>query len=283
MRVSVICPIYNGESYLKKLFSKVREQEKIDFIEIIAPISKSKDNSLEEAKKYANLAYEVNDFNHGKTRHEASLKANGDYLVFITQDIMPADNLWLYNLIKDLNEEFVAAFSKQIAYKEHGEIEKLIREFNYSDIKRVCNKENSKINGRKNIFYSDAASAVLKTEFFKLGGYDFIVPTNEDVILANNIIKNGKSFIYEPKSRVYHSHKLSLKETYKRYESIGKFESLYSKEIDFSNTNGEGKKLVLFIVKKLLEKRKFLSIGYFGIDIMFRLFGYKKGKKYEKN
>ncbi|MEG0237587.1 MAG: glycosyltransferase family A protein [Cetobacterium sp.] len=278
MRVSVICPVYNGENYLKSLFSKIREQENVSFLEIIAPISKSKDNSLEEAKKYADLAYEVSNFNHGKTRHEAALKANGEYLVFITQDIMPVDNLWLYNLVKDLNENCIAAFSKQIAYKEHGEIEKLIREFNYPDIKRVCNKESSKINGRKNIFYSDAASAVLKTEFFKLGGYDFIVPTNEDVILANNIINNGKSFIYEPKSKVYHSHKLSFKETYKRYKAIGKFEKLYSKEIDFSNTNGEGKKMVYFVIKKLLQKRKILDIGYFGLDMTVRLLGYKSGE-----
>lgn len=279
MRISVICPIYNGESYLKNLFLKVREQENVDFIEIIAPISKSSDNSLKEAKLYADIVYEVDSFNHGKTRHEAALKANGDYLVFITQDIMPVDNFWLYNLIKDLNEDVIAAFSKQIAYKEHGEIEKLIRDFNYPDIRRVCNMKNKKINGRKNLFFSDASSAILKEEFFNLGGYNFVVPTNEDVVLANKIIESGKSFMYQPKSKVYHSHKLSLKDTYKRYEAIGKFEKLYSKEIDFSNTNGEGKRLVLFVTKNLLKKAKLLDIFYFGIDILVRLIGYRKGYK----
>lgn len=275
MKVSVICPVYNGEKYLKNLFSKVREQENINFIEIITPVSKSNDKSLDEAKKYGDIVYEVNNFNHGRTRHEATLKANGDYLVFITQDIMPVDKLWMYNLIKDLSDKTVAAFSKQIAYKEHGEIEKLIREFNYPDIKRVCNKKNSEINGRKNIFYSDASSAIIKNEFFKLGGYNFVVPTNEDVILANNIIKNGKSFIYEPNSKIYHSHKLSLKDTYKRYRDIGKFEKLYSKEIDFSKTNGEGKKMVIFVMKNLLKKRKILEMSYFVLDILVRLFGYR--------
>ncbi|MGL5056640.1 MAG: glycosyltransferase, partial [Fusobacteriaceae bacterium] len=127
-------------------------------------------------------------------------------------------------------------------------------------------------------FYSDASSAILKDEFFNLGGYDFIVPTNEDVVLANNIIKSGKSFIYTPESKVYHSHKLSLKDTYNRYKAIGQFEKLYSKEIDFSNTNGEGKKLVLFVAKNLLKKAKLISICYFGIDILVRLLGYRKGK-----
>lgn len=279
MKVSVICPVYNGEIYLKKLFEKVRQQENIDFIEIIAPVSKSSDNSLKEAELYADIVYEVDSFNHGKTRHEAALKANGDYLVFITQDIMPVDNFWLYNLIKDLNEDVIAAFSKQIAYKEHGEIEKLIRDFNYPDIKRVCNIKNKEINGRKNLFFSDASSAVLKKEFFNLGGYNFTVPTNEDVILANKIVESGKSFIYQPESKIYHSHKLSFKDTYKRYKDIGKFEKLYSKEIDFSNTDSEGKKLVLFATKNLLKKAKLLDICYFGIDILVRLIGYKRGYK----
>ncbi|MGL4653516.1 glycosyltransferase family 2 protein [Cetobacterium sp.] len=277
MKVSVVCPVYNGAEYLQKLFSKIREQEKIEFVEIIVPVSKSKDGSLEEAKKYANLAYEVKTFNHAKTRHEAALKAKGDYLVFITQDIIPVDSLWLYNLIKDLDKNTIAAFSKQIAYEEHGEIEKLIRDFNYPDTKRVCNLENSKINGRKNIFYSDASSAILRKEFFKLGGYDFLVPTSEDNILSNNIVKNGKSFIYQPESKVYHSHRLSLKDTYNRYRAIGQFEKLYEKEIDFSKTNGEGKKLVLFVLKKLLKKAKLMDICYFGVDMFIRLLGYRRG------
>ncbi|MGL5050653.1 MAG: glycosyltransferase family 2 protein, partial [Fusobacteriaceae bacterium] len=79
MRVSVICPIYNGGSYLEKLFYKIREQNKISFLEIIVPVSKSNDNSLELAKKYGDIAYEVQNFNHGKSRHKASLKAKGDY------------------------------------------------------------------------------------------------------------------------------------------------------------------------------------------------------------
>lgn len=277
MKVSVICPVYNGEIYLKKLFEKIRKQKKIESLEIIVPVSNSTDNSFQEAKKYANKVYKVKNFNHGKTRHEAALKAKGEYLVFISQDIMPVDDLWLYNLIKDLKEDIIASFSKQISYKEHGEIEKLIREFNYPDNRRVCNIGNSKINGRKNIFYSDVSSAILKKEFFELGGYNFLVPTSEDNILSNNIIKSGKTFIYQPESKIYHSHKLTLKDSYYRYKAIGKFEKLYSQEIDFSETNGEGKKLVLFVLRELLRKAKLISICYFGVDILVRLLGYRKG------
>lgn len=277
MRVSVICPVYNGENYLEKLFKKIREQKKINFLEIIVPISKSKDNSFKEAKKNADLVYEVSSFNHGKTRHEAALKAKGDYLVFITQDIMPVDDFWLYNLLKDLDSNTVAAFSKQIAYKEHGEIEKLIRDFNYPDLPRICNNENALKNGRKNIFYSDASSAIIKNEFFNLGGYNFEVPTSEDNILANNIIKSGKSFIYQPESKIFHSHQLQFKDSFKRYKAVGKFEKMFSEEIDFSKTNGEGKKLVKYVLKNLIKTGNILDIGYFSLDIIIRYLGYKNG------
>lgn len=277
MKVSVICPVYNGEKYLEQLVRKIRIQKKIAQIEIIMPVSKSKDKSREKAKALADISYEVKQFNHGRTRHDAAKKASGDYLVFITQDILPFNELWLFNLVKDLNEVTIASFSQQIAYSQHGLTEKLIREFNYPNLKRECNKKNAKANGRKNLFYSDASSAVIKNEFFNIGGYDFDVPTNEDVLFASNIVKHGKTFIYQPESKVWHSHKLSLKNTYKRYKDIGKFEKQFKNKIDLSGTNGEGKKLVIQISKELLKNYKIVELVLFGCDIVTRYFGYKLG------
>lgn len=144
---------------------------------------------------------------------------------------------------------------------------------------RICNKYTKEKNGRKNIFYSDASSAVLRNKFFELGGYNFEVPTNEDVYLANKIVESGYSFIYASQSRVWHSHQLSLKETYKRYRDIGKFEKLYENEIDFSKTQIEGGKMVKYILKNLLLACKFKSLMEFLVDTAIKLFAYKIGEK----
>lgn len=277
-KISIIVPIYNGEIYIKKLVEKLKEQKGNFSIELIALVSFSKDKSLEISKELFDKVLEVKKFNHAKTRHEGALIAEGNILVFITQDILPYDNNWLKELVSPLNENIIASFSKQIAYEEHSEIEKIIRRFNYPDENRICNKENGKVNGRKNIFYSDASSAILKDEFFKLGGYDFFVPTNEDVYIASKIIKNGKSFIYRAESKIWHSHHLSLKETYKRYRDIGKFEKLLKKEIDFSKTENEGKKLLIYLIKELIKKRKIDELIYLPLDIGARWMGYKVGK-----
>ncbi len=189
-KISIIVPVYNGEKYLEKLVKKIKGQKDIFEIELIALVTTSKDESLELSKKLFDKVIEIKKFNHGKTRHEGALSATGDILVFITQDILPYDEYWLKNLIEPLNENIVASFSRQIAYEEHSETEKIIRDFNYPDKDRICNKETKKINGRKNIFFSDASSAILKEKYFELGGYDFEVPTNEDVYLANKLIKN---------------------------------------------------------------------------------------------
>lgn len=279
IKISIICPIYNGKRYLEKLTEKIREQEGNFEIELIALVSISKDNSLEKAKKYFDKVVEVKKFNHAKTRHEGALKSTGDILVFITQDILPYDNQWLKNLIEPLKENIVASFSRQIAYKEHLEIEKIIRDINYPNKDRVCNKENKKINGRKNIFYSDASSAIIKDRYFEVGGYDIEVPTNEDVYLANKIIENRYSFIYASQSRIWHSHQLSLKESYKRYKEIGKFEKLFADQIDFSKTESEGKNLLKYLIKELIKRKKIKELIYLPFDIGVRWLGYKMGGK----
>lgn len=280
-KISIIVPVYNGEKYLEKLVKKIKEQKDIFEIELIALVTTSKDKSLELSKKLFDKVIEVKKFNHGKTRHEGVLSATGDILVFITQDILPYDEYWLKNLTEPLNENITASFSRQIAYKEHSETEKIIRDFNYPDVDRICNKENKKINGRKNIFFSDASSAILKEKYLELGGYDFEVPTNEDVYLANKIVKSGYSFVYASQSRIWHSHELSLKETYKRYKAIGKFEKMFADEIDFSKTQNEGNKLLKYLIKELIKRKKIKELIYLPFDMGARWLGYKSGGEIE--
>lgn len=280
-KISIIVPIYNGEKYLEKLVEKIKQQEGNFNIELIALVSISQDKSLEKAKKLFDRVVEIKNFNHAKTRHEGALIAKGNVLIFITQDILPYDNEWLNNLVKPLNDEIIASFSKQIAYQKHSEIEKIIREINYPEEDRVCKEENKEKNGRKNIFYSDASSAIIKKYFFELGGYNFEVPTNEDVYLASKIIKSGKAFIYSSESRVWHSHQLSLKESYKRYKDIGKFEKLFAKEIDFSKTESEGRKLTRYLIKELIKRKKIKELIYLPFDLSVRWLGYKVGNKWE--
>ncbi|MGG0175250.1 glycosyltransferase family 2 protein [Gottfriedia acidiceleris] len=280
MRISIIIPIYNGEKYLKNLIKSLRAQSSVMEVEIIAAVSRSKDNSLSLAKELCDVVFEVNNFNHGRTRHEAALLSKGEYLVFITQDILPFDETWLTNLIEPLtkNNTIVATYSRQTAYPNATSTESYIREFNYPKNDRLCNDSTIKKWGRKNIFYSDASSATKRDVFFQLGGYNFDVITNEDVTYALNVIESGKSILYNSKSVVYHSHNFSLKENIARYKLIGKYEKLFQDRLSQYSSSGEGIKLLKFVATKLFKEIKFKELFIFlFLDIPSRLIAYKVG------
>lgn len=279
--ISIIVPIYNGENYIEKLVKSIRNQ-KVDYhIEIVSAVSKSKDNSLEIAKKLCDIAYEVTVFNHALTRHEAAEKSTGEFLVFITQDILPFNDQWLATLIEPLVSEndIVATYSRQVAYPDASTREKLIREFNYPNYDRLCNLETKEKWGRKNIYYSDAASATIRKDFFELGGYNFNVGTNEDVVYAINVINSGKSILYNSKSMVYHSHEFQLKESLDRYKLIGEFEKRHHEQLKDYSSLGEGTKLLKTLIKELLKRGKIKDLVILIFDLSTRYIGYNMGYK----
>ena len=275
-KVSIILPIYNGESYLENLNSKIRSQKFEGDIEIIAPVSPSRDNSYEVAKDLFDVVYEVKNFNHGLTRHEAALKSKGDYLVFITQDILPANDYWLESLIDGLKGEVVATYSRQIPYNNATSIERLTRIYNYPNYTRLCNKETIVKWGRKNIYYSDSSSATVRSEYIKLNGYNYEVKTNEDVVYVCNVIESGKTVLYNCSSKVLHSHNFNLRETWERYTQIGIFEAEHQDLLSVYSTNGEGVKLIKFMINALLkEKRYFDLIRFLFVECPIKLISYK--------
>lgn len=279
--VSIILPVYNGEKYLMNLVRKIREQV-IDFnLEIIAPVSKSIDNSYSIARELCDIAYIVDNFDHAKTRHQAALKSKGEILVFITQDILPYNEHWLSSLIKPLldRNDIVASYSRQVAYPQSTSTEKLMREFNYPKYDRECNINTKNVWGRKNIYYSDSSSATLRNYFFDYGGYNFNVGTNEDVVYALNIIKNKKSIKYTSDSIVYHSHDFEIKSAYDRYKLIGQFEKEYEEELREYSSLGEGKKLLFFLLKNLLKSKEYKELLLLPINLSTRFIGYRAGNR----
>ena len=174
MKISIICPIYNGENYIKQLNNSLLYQEvnNVD-VEIKYLFTESNDNS-EKLLKEINADYEIikkEDFSHSFTREQAVYKSDADIIVFITQDIIIKSKVWLNNLVKDIIAgKCEASFSRQIA--KDTSIEKYIRMNNYPDESRIASKDNLNELGIKAYFYSDASSAIRKDVFVKLKGYD---------------------------------------------------------------------------------------------------------------
>ena len=277
--VDIICPLYNASSYIEKLHNSLLKQEKVKINEIRYVLTESKDNTEEflinNKINYRKIKKE--EFSHSLVREKEALESNSDIVVFITQDVVIEDKLWLYNLIKDINnKDVVAAYSRQLT--KYNNLEKYTRECNYPDKDIIKSKDDINKYGLKTFFFSDAASAISTKIFKELNGYDNKnLPISEDMYIAYKIIMNGYKIKYCSNSIVYHSHNFTLREIYNRYKLTGKFfkENSY---LDQYGTTGSGASLAKYILKRIFQEKRFKLLFRYPFDMAARLIGMKVGK-----
>lgn len=278
--VTIICPLYNAESYIIDLDKSLLKQKNVKIDKIYYLLTESTDNS-EKILKENKIDYELikkEDFSHSLTREKYALLSKSQITCFITQDVVIKDDEWLYKLIKNIGKDKIAAaYSRQLT--KYNNIEKYTREANYPDKSSVVSKKDINKKGLKTFFFSDAASAVDTKVYKDLKGCDGRnLPFSEDMYYAYKVIMNGYKISYEAKSEVYHSHDFSLKEIYKRYKLAGEFfkENSY---LDKYGTTGSGASLAKYVLKRILQEKNIKMLFRFPFDMAARLFGMKAGKR----
>ena len=132
--IDIICPLYNASAYFELLHNSLLKQKQVKINKFRYILTESKDNTEEYLKKkginYRKIKKE--EFSHSLVREKEALESEADIIVFITQDIVIEDELWLYKLIKDIDdEEIVATYSRQLT--KYNNLEKYTRESNYPD------------------------------------------------------------------------------------------------------------------------------------------------------
>ena len=282
-KVDIICPLYNAEEYIEKLHKSFVMQKKVTINKIRYVLTESKDNTEEYLKKH-NIEYKKinrNEFSHSLVREKEAMESDSDVVAFVTQDVVIDDELWLYQLTKDIGKDnVVATYSRQIT--KYNNIEKYTRESNYPATSKIVSKDDIPKLGLKTFFFSDASSAIDTKIFKKLKGYDGKdLPISEDMYIAYKIITNGYKIKYCAESIVYHSHNFTLKEIYDRYKLTGKFfkENSY---LDNYGTNKSGGGLAKYILKRALQDKNVKVLLRFLPDMGARFIGMKVGK-YLKN
>ena len=278
-KVDIICPLYNAEEYIEKLHKSFVMQKKVTINKIRYVLTESKDNTEEYLKKH-NIEYKKinrNEFSHSLVREKEVMESDSDVVAFVTQDVVIDDELWLYQLTKDIGKDnVVATYSRQIT--KYNNIEKYTRESNYPATSKIVSKDDIPKLGLKTFFFSDASSAIDTKIFKKLKGYDDKdLPISEDMYIAYKIITNGYKIKYCAESIVYHSHNFTLKEIYDRYKLTGKFfkENSY---LDNYGTNKSGGGLAKYILKRALQDKNVKVLLRFLPDMGARFIGMKVGK-----
>ncbi|WP_199621683.1 glycosyltransferase family 2 protein [Paenibacillus alkalitolerans] len=218
--VSIILPTYNGITYIGEVLHAVFSQKTSFSYEMIVIDSGSTDGTVEVIKQYPVRLYHIDkkQFGHGKTRNFGAELAQGQYLVYITQDATPADDCWLEELIEgfQLDPMVGCVYGKQIARPECDPITRrhLVQHFeafSKTDAPLVQYLENTPDGWEKFRekpywygFNSNVNSALKKEVWQKIKFREALY--TEDQLIGRDIIVNGWKKVYAPKAAVIHSH-----------------------------------------------------------------------------
>ena len=282
MKISVIIPTLNAERWISRQLNMLLSQT-VE-AEIIVIDSGSADGTPGLVRRFAPrvrlLEIPPKDFDHGGTRDFALYQSTGDYVLFFTQDAIPTDTRCIEKLLSAFSSPDVAAvFGRQIAYPDAPEYEKLTRQFNYPDQPRIWREADIPRYGVKAYFFSDACAAYRRDTYLAVGGFDAPIITNEDMMMAGKLLHAGCALAYTPEAAVYHSHRYTLRQEYRRNVRIGKVMEQYRDRLTGAQTDAEGLRMLRFVGSELAREGRIGELFEFGIRAAVRFAGNRVGKR----
>lgn len=279
MKISVIIPTLNAEIYMEDLLSMLVSQDTKP-LEIIIIDSSSEDNTVDIAKRFCakTIVTPRQTFDHGKTRNMAAMEAEGDILMFMTQDALPKDKSLIGNLTAPLQiHEIAAAYGRQIPRPDASPLEAFTRQFNYPDVRIVKGIDDLTQYGIKTFFFSNVCSAIKKDLFLKVGMFPEGIRLNEDMMIAARLIIDGYKTAYVPDAMVFHSHNYSLLRQFIRYYNIGSSIKDNRWILRYARPEGEGIRFIKEQLGFVLKQHRYPWIPYIFLEYMAKYAGYRIG------
>src|SRR5665213_2917811 len=118
IETSILIPTKNGGPEFEKCLQGIYSQKSAGAFEVILVDSGSVDGTLEIASRYPVHVDHIpgDEFHHARTRNLLARLAKGEFLVFLSQDALPANDTWLSSLLYNFKDPSVgAAYGKQLA------------------------------------------------------------------------------------------------------------------------------------------------------------------------
>jgi rhamnosyltransferase len=221
--LSVLLLTKNGRSDLEQLLPVLYGQRETAPFEVIACDSGSTDGTLELLRRFPLRLVEIlpDNFHHAGTRNFVAGLARGRILIFLSQDAIPASDLWLSGLISNFDDPRVGAvYGRQIpkpgsSLERQGALNAI-----YGETKLIKDPENCNGMGYRYYHFSDA-NAAIRRSVWEAVRFPEHLRVFEDLGIAKLILDEGWKIVYEPAAPVYHSHHHTTLGLFKRYFDIG--------------------------------------------------------------
>ncbi len=281
--VSVVVPVYNGGLLWQTVAEKINAQRSvIDSVVVID--SGSSDGSAAVARQYGFDVHVIDacEFDHGKTRNYALEFVSSDYVIFMTQDAVLADETAISSLLSAFDDgNVMAAYGRQLPATNATPPAAHARIFNYPSESIIKSADVISFLGIKTAFISNSFAVYRVAHLREQGGFPEKVIFAEDMFLGAKIISSSGKIAYCAQATVYHSHNYSLVQEFRRYFDAGVFHAQNTWLRDLvGRVEGEG---LRFVVSEMgfLWKYAPLWIPVSIVSTLLKWCGFKLGLHYE--
>ena len=259
LEFSIIICTYNRAKILAQCLTSLAEQSfPKDSYEVIIVNNNSTDNTGEVAQSYADIwpffKYTTeNDRWLSNARNTGSKLANGDFLIFLDDDvIVPPAYLDRVYFVKN-NFGFKCWGGIDIPHYET--VKPLWVKDSYLQF-RLPYPSFQQVNAKKKECVTGFSFIIQKNLLFEMGGFDprvgmkgDVVGYGEETFLQHRLHEQAIPIGYDPELKLYHHmlpHKLKLKWYFDAADALGKSQAVFKREVT-------GLPLYLLIIKTIFE------------------------------
>ncbi|MBD0327834.1 MAG: glycosyltransferase [Pyrinomonadaceae bacterium] len=220
------------------------------------------------------------DFHHGRTRNLGASLAQGEILVFMTQDALLADEYSLENLVFPIESDVVeATYARQVPKEDAGLLERFARGFNYPARPRTKSLADVEKLGFRAFFFSDVCSAVRANVFWEVGGFPENTIMMEDALLCAKLLRAGYKVKYEAEAQVFHSHNWGMLQQFKRNFDVGVSISQAGSLLKGARVTGEGFRFVTGQAWYVYKAGDYIGVLRVFAESAARYLGFSLGKR----
>ena len=225
-RVSVVVPTRNAGAEFPEVLGAILAQEIRGTLEVVAIDSGSTDGTLELLRDRPVRLIEIppGEFNHGATRNLGVREARGELVGLVVQDARPLDRRWLQRLVDCFEDPVVAgAYSCQIPRPDANPF---IRDRLRRWVAAQTEPRTQQVAGEDELLALPPLERLSRVAFDNVSScvrrsVALEIPFRrkqfgEDLDWGYRAVLAGYSLVFEPRSKVVHSHNRSIWYEFKR-------------------------------------------------------------------
>ncbi|HDP95740.1 MAG TPA: glycosyltransferase [Candidatus Aminicenantes bacterium] len=210
MDVSIVIPVRNEAGHIEACLRGVFLQHTSMNMEIIVIDSGSSDGTRERVAHFSGvrlIRQTEADFGHGRTRNLGARLARGKWVTFLNGDAEPVGPNWLENLVRPLRRDhgLAGVFSRHLPRPD-------CPIYMQRDLLRALPPGTGVVlkqwDSRRPMHFSTVSAAIPRA-LWKEFPFSESIDIAEDQEWARRMLQAGYRILYEPRSRVFHSHDYS--------------------------------------------------------------------------